>query len=102
LPFVGRVLRPLLFVNLAQTQPMHTATIPEVPYETTRTLGTRVPPVASLVGQEYAVVRTKLLAIPSEQAPRVHRCRTVAEVQDTLREIITRILEELTADAAVP
>jgi hypothetical protein len=54
--------------------------------------------VAALVGAEYSRVRTKLLAIPAEQAPRIQRCRTTAEVQDTLREIITRILEELTAD----
>jgi len=54
--------------------------------------------VIVIVGSEYAVVRTKLLAIPAEQAPRINRCRSVAELQDTLREIITRVLEELTAD----
>ena len=53
--------------------------------------------VAAIVGSEYTVVRTKLLAIPAEQAPRINRCRSTAEIQDTLREIITRVLEELTA-----
>ncbi|MFM0648089.1 hypothetical protein PQR14_27540 [Paraburkholderia bryophila] len=54
--------------------------------------------VVGVVGAEYAVVRSKLLAIPSEQAPRLKRCRTTAELQDTLREIITHVLEALSAD----
>jgi hypothetical protein len=54
--------------------------------------------VAARVGAEYAEVRTKLLAIPAEQAPRINRCRNAAEVQDTLREIITRVLEALSGD----
>ena len=50
------------------------------------------------VGAEYAKVRTRLLAIPSEQAPRIHRLKTVTEVQCVLLDIITEALEELTAD----
>ena len=50
------------------------------------------------VGEEYAKVRTRLLAIPSEQAPRVHRLRTVAEVQSVLQDVISEALEELTKD----
>lgn len=53
---------------------------------------------ARLVGDEYAKVRTRLLAIPAERAPQIHRCKTVAEVQDMLRSLITRALEELTLD----
>lgn len=56
--------------------------------------------VAKAVGEEYAKVRTRLLAIPAEQAPRLHRCKTPVEVQDTLRAIITEALEELTSDGA--
>ncbi|MGI4849357.1 MAG: hypothetical protein ACRYGK_14630 [Janthinobacterium lividum] len=52
--------------------------------------------VAAAVGTEYAKVRTRLLALPAEQAPRLHRCKTVAEVQDMLQELITEALEELT------
>jgi len=55
--------------------------------------------VAKAVGSEYAKVRTRLLAIPAEQAPRLHRCKTVAETQDMLRGLITEALEELTYDA---
>ena len=53
---------------------------------------------ARLVGEEYAKVRTRLLAIPAERAPQLHRCKTVAEVQDMLRDLITKALEELTLD----
>src|SRR5260363_195404 len=40
--------------------------------------------VAQAVGEEYAKVRTRLLAIPSECAPRLHTLKTVTEVQDAL------------------
>lgn len=54
--------------------------------------------VVSAVGKEYAAVRRKLLALPAEHAPSIHRCKTVADVQERLRVLITRALEELTAD----
>ncbi|WP_250538690.1 MULTISPECIES: hypothetical protein [unclassified Caballeronia] len=56
--------------------------------------------VAKAVGTEYAKVRTRLLSIPAEQAPRLHRCKTPAELQDMLQEVITEALEELTRDGA--
>lgn len=56
--------------------------------------------VAKAVGAEYAKVRTRLLSIPAEQAPRLQRCKTPAELQDMLQEIITEALEELTRDGA--
>lgn len=52
--------------------------------------------VSSTVGASYARVRTKLLAIPAEQAPRLHRLKTIPEVQDALHGMITAALEELT------
>lgn len=54
--------------------------------------------VTARVGKEYAAVRRKLLALPAEHAPSIHRCKTVADVQERLRVLITRALEELTAD----
>ncbi|MFT8463146.1 hypothetical protein [Acetobacter persici] len=54
--------------------------------------------VVAAVGKEYAAVRRKLLALPAEHAPSIHRCKTVADVQERLRVLITRALEELTAD----
>ncbi|HET6606733.1 MAG TPA: hypothetical protein VFG62_08700 [Rhodopila sp.] len=51
--------------------------------------------VTTAVGKKFAAVRSKLLAIPAEQAARLHRLKTAAEVQDALQEVITRALEEL-------
>ncbi|UPG89281.1 hypothetical protein L2Y96_18045 [Luteibacter aegosomaticola] len=56
--------------------------------------------VAAAVGASYARVRTRLLAIPAEQAPKLHRLKTVNEVQDALLEMITKALEELTRGPA--
>ncbi len=52
--------------------------------------------VAATVGSSYARVRTKLLAIPAEQAPRLHRLKSVPEVEDALHAMLTAALEELT------
>lgn len=52
--------------------------------------------VGKVVGAEFAKVRTRLLAIPSEQAPRLHRLKTVNEVQNVLNELLNEALEELT------
>jgi hypothetical protein len=49
-----------------------------------------------------ARLRTRLLAIPAEQAPMLHRLKTVAEVQDALLAIITEALEELSRDGLGP
>ena len=57
---------------------------------------------ARLVGEEYATVRTVLLAIPAERAPQIFRCKSVEEVQDMLRDFITRALEGLTLDGERP
>lgn len=54
--------------------------------------------VAKAVGAEYATVRTKLLAIPAERAPAIHRLRTVVEVEDLLRSVIAEALGGLTLD----
>ena len=54
--------------------------------------------VARLVGEQFAKVRTRLLAIPAERAPHLHRLKTVAELEDALRTFVTEALEELTQD----
>jgi phage terminase Nu1 subunit (DNA packaging protein) len=56
--------------------------------------------VTKAIGEEYARVRTRLLAIPAERAPDIHRMKTVTEVQDALQEMIVQALEELTRDGA--
>ena len=54
--------------------------------------------VARIVGEQFSRVRTRLLAIPAERAPNLHRLKTVAEVEDALRSFVTEALEELTQD----
>jgi hypothetical protein len=70
----------------------------QLEYDRDAGLVVAVADVARAVGDEYAKVRTRLLAIPSEHAPRIHRLKTVQEVQDILHGIIVEALEELTRD----
>lgn len=55
--------------------------------------------VARLVGDCFAKVRNRILAIPPEQAPRLARCKTPSEAQDMLLDCLTEALEALTGDA---
>lgn len=54
--------------------------------------------VAKAVGAEYSRVRTRLLAIPAEQAPQLFNCQSVNEIQDKLHKLISHVLTELTED----
>ncbi len=58
--------------------------------------------VTRTVGAEYAGARKKLLAIPAERAPAIHRLKTVAEVEALLRSVIVEALEGLTRDGPPP
>jgi phage terminase Nu1 subunit (DNA packaging protein) len=57
--------------------------------------------VAKIVSESLARVRTRLMAIPAEQAPRLHRLKTVNALQDALLECITEALKELVAEDAI-
>ncbi|WP_429497046.1 hypothetical protein ACQUFY_10825 [Robbsia andropogonis] len=70
----------------------------QLEYDKNAGLVVAVADVAKLVGEEYAKVRTRLLSIPAEHAPQIQRLKSVVEVQDTLRELIVKALEELTQD----
>jgi hypothetical protein len=74
------------------------ALLRQLEYDTKSGTVVLVPDVARVIGEEYARVRSRLLAIPAEQAPGLHRLKTVAEMEGALREIITEALEELTRD----
>lgn len=74
------------------------ALLNQLEYDQASGLVVSVDDIAKAVGTEYAKVRTRLLAIPAEQAPRLQRLKTVPEVQDALQEIITEALEELVRD----
>ena len=41
------------------------------------------------------IVRTRLLALPSEMAPRLHACRTVLEHQTLMRTLLCEALERM-------
>jgi len=70
----------------------------QLEYDREARLVVAVEDVTRAVGEEYARVRTRLLSIPSEHAPRIHRLKSVLEIQDALHGIIVEALEELTRD----
>jgi len=70
----------------------------QLEYDREARLVVAVQDVTRAVGEEYARVRTRLLSIPSEHAPRIHRLKSVLEIQDALHGIIVEALEELTRD----
>ena len=74
------------------------ALLRQLEYDTKSGAVVEVARVATAVGSIFAKVRTRILAIPAEQAPALHRCATVAEVQALLLRIVTEALEELTLD----
>ena len=49
-------------------------------------------------GSRVAQLRTRALSIPSEAAPALFRCKTVAELQDLLMALIVEALEGLASD----
>ena len=53
---------------------------------------------ARAFGEQCARVRTRLLAVPSEQAPRLHRCSSAAETQAMLADAIHEALADLSSD----
>ena len=52
--------------------------------------------VVAAVAKATGACRNRLLAIPAEQAPALHRCKGPAELQDVLQGAITAALDELT------
>ena len=81
-----------------QMKENYLALLNQLEYDQKSGLVVLISEVIGAVGAEYAKVRTRLLSLPAEQAPRIHRLKTVTEVQDALNELITEALEELTRD----
>ena len=54
--------------------------------------------VIGLISGEFATVRTRLLSLPSELAPRVLLLKTAPEIEETIRTAVQDALEELTSD----
>jgi hypothetical protein len=53
--------------------------------------------VAAAVGERFAVVKQRLLSLPSKCAARVHVCESVAGVEAMLLEEVSALLTELSA-----
>jgi hypothetical protein len=86
------------FEEARRVKENYLALLNQLEYDKESSAVVAVADVVKLVGEEYARVRTRLLAIPAEQAPRIQRLKTVLEVQDALQQIIVDALEELTRD----
>jgi len=54
-------------------------------------------PMVKAFGQHLSAIRSRLLALPSEQAPSLHRCKTAAEIQGRLTDVLHHVLSELSA-----
>lgn len=54
--------------------------------------------VVAALSLQLSAIRTRLLAIPAEMAPQIFNCKTVAETQDKMHQLMVRILEELSED----
>lgn len=91
---------PFSLIEAERTKENYLALLKQLEYDIKSGAVVAVEDIARAVGEEYAKVRTKLLAIPAEQAPRLHRLKTVAEVQDVLMGCIVEALEALVRDRA--
>lgn len=91
---------PFSLIEAERTKENYLALLKQLEYDIKSGAVVAVEDIARAVGEEYAKVRTRLLAIPAEQAPRLHRLKTVAEVQDVLMGCVVEALEELVRDRA--
>lgn len=58
----------------------------------------KVEDVVSALSLQLSAIRTRLLAIPAEMAPQIFNCKTVAETQGKMHQLMVRALEELSED----
>ncbi len=94
-----------VFANRADAEryrDSYVALLRQVEYDQKVASVASVEDTARIVGEQLARIRTRFLALPAEQAPAVHRCRTPAEVQDLLMAIVVEILEELSGGGSDP
>lgn len=91
---------PYTVVEAERIKENYIALLRQLEYDIKSGAVVSVADVVKAISEQFAQVRTRLLAIPAEQAPRLHRLKTVAEVQDDLMSIIVEALEGLTRDGA--
>lgn len=58
----------------------------------------KIEDVVSGMSVQLSAIRTRLLAIPAEMAPQIFNCKTVAETQGKMHQLMVRALEELSED----
>jgi len=92
----------LSIADAEQLKENYLARLRQLEYDTKAGAVVPAADVADLVTREYAAVRTRLLAIPAELAPRLHRLKTLPEIQAALSAAVTEALEELTGDGDGP
>ena len=51
--------------------------------------------VVAAIAKATTSCKSRLLAIPAERAPMMHRCKSPAELEDALRDAITEALQDL-------
>jgi hypothetical protein len=87
---------PYAFGEAERIKENYLALLRQLEYDTKSAAVVRVDQVAQVFGDACARVRTRLLAIPAELAPELHRKKSVAEIVAVLRRGINEALEELT------
>lgn len=93
-----REIAPMTMAEAQRVKQVYLAKLAQLDYDRKVALFVEADQVAALVGAEYDQVRTRILAIAREGAPRAFRCKTPAEVQDVLSHLVISALEELTAE----
>ncbi|MDI2091608.1 hypothetical protein [Commensalibacter oyaizuii] len=58
----------------------------------------RIEDVVDALSSQLSAIRTRLLAMPAEMAPQIFNCKTVAETQGKMHQLMVRALEELSED----
>jgi hypothetical protein len=89
---------PMALAEAERVKENYLALLRQLEYDTKSGVVVPVAEVAKAVGGQFAQVRTRILAIPAEQAPQLHRLKTVTELQDALRTMLSEALEALTLD----
>jgi hypothetical protein len=88
----------LPLIDAERLKENYIALLRQLEYDTKSGLVVPVTEVARVVGAQFAQVRTRILSLPAEQAPQLHRLKTVVELQDALHAMLAEALEILTCD----
>lgn len=74
------------------------ARLKQLDYDLKSSAVVKVEDVVSALSLQLSAIRTRLLAILAEMAPQIFNCKTVAETQGKMHQLMVRALEELSED----